>query len=171
MIIQSDETCEKSIDITMFKKLFGKKNDGFYMQVEDDTPKAAKPVEKKAPAPKVEAAKPVEAAPPAPAAEAAPAAAPAAPAKVEAVAAPEQKEKKEKKEKKSIKKEKAAKKEEKAAPIAAPVAAAPVAAAPVAAPEIPVVAATVTPRRRPGANMKAYLDLAKEVQIPTSVKK
>jgi hypothetical protein len=167
MIIQSDETCEKSIDITMFKKLFGKKNDGFYMQVEDDTPKAAKPVEKKAPAPKVEAAKPVEAAPPAPAAEAAPAAAPAAPAKVEAVAAPEQKEKKEKK---SIKKEKAAKKEEKAAPIAAPVAAAPV-AAPVAAPEIPVVAATVTPRRRPGANMKAYLDLAKEVQIPTSVKK
>jgi hypothetical protein len=168
MIIQSDETCEKSIDITMFKKLFGKKNDGFYMQVEDDTPKAAKPVEKKAPAPKVEAAKPVEAAPPAPAAEAAPAAAPAAPAKVEAVAAPEQKEKKEKK---SIKKEKAAKKEEKAAPIAAPVAAAPVAAAPVAAPEIPVVAATVTPRRRPGANMKAYLDLAKEVQIPTSVKK
>jgi hypothetical protein len=136
----------------VFNKFFGKKNDGFYMQVEDN-----------APAPKVEAK-----AKPSPAVTAAPPAADVAPTAVaeKAVA---------KAEKKSAKK---AVDEKKVAPVApAPVASAPVAPAPALPPltnfatDYLIKPSSDSTRRRPGANMSKFLELAREAKIPVNIKK
>jgi hypothetical protein len=145
-----------------FKKLFGKKNDGFFLQLEDDdaTSKPAAKANAKDPAPAVVVA------------ETAPTTAPttAAPATGTAVD------------------KKAAKAEEKAAKAAkrstgktedSKVVAAP---APVAAPAAPAPAITnfatdylikpssISGRRMPGANMKGFLDLARQVEKPKAFK-
>jgi hypothetical protein len=144
-----------------FKKLFGKKNDGFFLQLEDEDATSEPAVKAKDPAP----AAVVVAAEPAPAATTI-----AAPATGAAVAP------------------KAAKAEEKAAKAAkrtagktaeAPtvVAVAPVAASAPAAPAITNFAtdylikpSSISGRRMPGANMKGFLDLARQVEKPKAFK-
>jgi hypothetical protein len=144
-----------------FKKLFGKKNDGFFLQLEDEdaTSKPAAKAKDSAPASVVVAAEPVPAA--------TTIAAPATGAAVDT---------------------KAAKAEEKAAKAAkrtagktaeAPtvVAVAPVAASAPTAPAITNFAtdylikpSSISGRRMPGANMKGFLDLARQVEKPKAFK-
>jgi hypothetical protein len=150
----------------VFKKLFGKKNDGFYLQLEDDkdTPK---------PAAKAKSAPPASVAPapvvtaPATASVAPVATTQAAPAPV-AVAAPTETAAK-KSVKKSVKKTETDKKVEE---IKLPVSAA------VAAPAITSFASDYlikpssdSSRRRPGANMNAFLDMARQAKKPEPFKK
>ncbi len=136
-----------------FKKLFAKKNDGFYLQVEDD--KATPEQEPKAKA----KAEPVTVA--APAAVASPTATPAAAAETKA-------------DKKADKKasKKSAKKAE--APNAldapAPVAPAPVATATTFAPEYLIKPSSISSRRMPGANMNGFLDMARQAKKPVNIK-
>jgi hypothetical protein len=140
----------------MFKNLFGKKNDGFFMQADESKPAAVK-VE---PAAKAEKAEEKESIAPAPAAvddvaqTSDLAAEPTAKAK-----------------KTSIKeKKKADKKETKAAEkVETPLAAAPVAVAPVStvtnfATEYLIKPSSNGSRRRPGANMKSFVNMAREVK-------
>jgi hypothetical protein len=154
----------------MFKKLFGKKNDGFYMQV-DDAP-TAKVADKAAPSPTpVTAAATIKTVAPDTIATAV--ATPAAPAPTN------QTEKKIAAAEKAATKaaEKAAKSEKKSKAATTPTA--PVAKAP-AAPD-PVITNFATDylikpssdstRRRPGANMSKFLELAREAKIPVNVKK
>jgi hypothetical protein len=137
----------------VFKKFFGKKNDGFYLQVEDD--KAAPKSEAKAKAP----AKPESVSTPAPAVAVAAAATPvAAAAKADKKAA--------KTDKKSAKKAEAPK-----------VVTAPVAVAAPAAPAITNFAtdylikpSSISSRRLPGANMNGFLELARQVKKPVNIK-
>jgi hypothetical protein len=139
----------------VFKKLFGKKNDGFYMQVEDDAPTAkvsakAKPAATKVAAPTAVAATATPLTP----AEKKIADAEKAVAKTAAKA-----------EKKSAKK---AVDEKKVAAVAP-------------APALPPITNFATDylikpssdsnRRRPGANMSKFLELAREAKIPVNVKK
>jgi hypothetical protein len=146
------------------KKLFGKKNDGFYLQLEDD--KAPKPAaktkveSKPAPAASPTAAV-VEAAPVAPPAVAA--TTPTAPAaksdvKAEAAAA--------KAEKKSVKKAEAV-------PAPAPVVAPAPAAPPITnfATDYLIKPSSTSTRRRPGANMNSYLDMARQATKQAPFKK
>jgi hypothetical protein len=147
----------------VFKKLFGKKNDGFYMQV-DDTPTAKVPAKAK-PAATVAA----------PAAVAAPTATVATPTTATAVIPADKKiadaEKAvAKAEKKSAKKAVDAKK-------VASVAPAPVVPAPALAPitnfatDYLIKPSSDSTRRRPGANMSKFLELAREAKIPVNIKK
>jgi hypothetical protein len=151
----------------MLKNLFGKKKDGFYMQIDESQPTPAKPVAK------VEAA-------------AAPAAVPTA-APVEKQVEPAQEvvavdgaiaaetpapEAKAKNSKTSIKDKKKNKEDKKAKDksVATPA----VAVAPVAAPMLPVMTSfasdylikpsSTSGRRRPGANMKSFVNMAREVK-------
>jgi hypothetical protein len=157
------------------KKLFGKKNDGFYLQLEDekDTPKPAAKAKSEPPASKAPA--PVAAAPAAPVTPAAPAvqAAPVAPAPVAQSAPAEQEAKKSVK--KSVKKEKPEKKvEETKAPVAAPVAPPVVAAAPEIknfATDYLIKPSSNSSRRRPGANMNGFLNMARQAKKPEPFKK
>ncbi|PSB57928.1 hypothetical protein [Chamaesiphon polymorphus] len=138
----------------MFKKFFGKKNDGFFLQLEDDD--AQKPAAKAKPEAKPEAVAPATPAPVT--TETAPAA-----AKTETAAAP----KAAKSEKKSVKKAEAPKAVEQKAPV-------------VTAPPAPPITNFATDylikpssnssRRLPGANMRGFLDLARKVDKPTAFK-
>lgn len=152
----------------LFKKFFGKKNDGFYLQLEDDdakstsTAKAPEKAAPAAPAPAAAVASAPVASAPAPAAPA-----PAAPA---AKADPKQA-KADKKVAKADKK--TAKKPEapKAEPAPTPV---------VAAPPQPTITNFATDylikpssnsgRRRPGANMRQFVDLARQIEKPKAFK-
>lgn len=183
-----------------FKKLFGKKNDGFFLQLEDEDATST-PAAKTEPKPKVETEAKVSAPPAAPAtivpvapvavAPVAPVAAPvsttAAPAAIltilskGAVASPDKKTAKaeEKAAEKAVKaaKRAAAKGEAVKAELAKVVAPA---AAPVAVPTAPAITnfatdylikpSSISGRRMPGANMKGFLDLARQVEKPKPFK-
>ncbi|WP_310489637.1 hypothetical protein [Chamaesiphon sp. VAR_69_metabat_338] len=141
-----------------FKKFFGKKNDGFYLQLEDDDAKSTSTAKAPAKTP----AKADLVVPPAAPAAVAPAAVAAAPA---AKADPKQV----KADKKAAQ---AAKKAE--APKAEP------APTPVAAPPQPTITNFATDylikpssnsgRRRPGANMRQFVDLARQMEKPKAFK-
>jgi hypothetical protein len=185
----------------VFKKFFGKKNDGFYMQIEDDAP--AKVEAKAKPAATVVAAPPAVAATPtatvaAPVAvtatptatiavstavTATPTATVAAPAAVGATPTPlTPAEKKIADAEKAVAKA-AAKAEKKAAKKAvdekkvAAVASAAVAPAPALPPitnfatDYLIKPSSDSTRRRPGANMSKFLELAREAKIPVNIKK
>jgi hypothetical protein len=136
----------------VFKKFFGKKNDGFYLQLEDDdAPKPAAKAKPEAVAPATPAPATKETAPVAAKTEAA---APAAP-------------KAAKSEQKSVKKAEDPKAVEQKAPV-------------VTAPPAPPITNFATDylikpssnssRRLPGANMRGFLDLARKVDKPTAFK-
>jgi hypothetical protein len=130
----------------VFKKFFGKKNDGFYLQIEDDN--AAPKPEAKAKAP----AKPESVSTPAPAVAAV--TTPVAPAA--------------KADKKSAKKAETPKKVEAPAPVAV--------SAPVApaitnfATDYLIKPSSISSRRLPGANMNGFLELARQVKKPVNIK-
>jgi hypothetical protein len=142
----------------VFKKFFGKKNDGFFLQLEDDS--AQKPAEKAKTPAKPEAVAPAT---PAPATkETAPVA-----TKTEAAAAPATP-KAAKSEKKSVKKAET--------PKAVVEPKAPVVTAPPAPPvtnfatDYLMKPSSNSSRRLPGANMRGFLDLARKVDKPTAFK-
>jgi hypothetical protein len=147
--------------IFMFKNLFGKKNDGFFMQMDESKPAAAK-VESQTPEKTVEAVAPVQAA-----AVETPAEVPSAAAPAEIVATPEPT----KATKTSVKDKKKKKGQEgTAAQPPEPVAI----AAPVAAPtqaftnfatDYLIKPSSNGSRRRPGANMKSFVTMAREVKV------
>jgi hypothetical protein len=150
------------------KKLFGKKNDGFYLQLEDDdkAPKpAAKPKAESKPDASPKSAVVVEAAPVAtpPAVAATTQTAPAT--KSEAKAEPEVA----KAGNKSVKKTEAKKVEAAPAPVAAPAPAAP----PITnfATDYLIKPSSTSTRRRPGANMNSYLDMARQATKQAPFKK
>jgi hypothetical protein len=171
----------------VFKKFFGKKNDGFYMQIEDDAP--AKVEAKVKPAATVVATPPAVAATPtatvaAPTAvTATPTATVAAPAAVAATPTPlTPAEKKIADAEKAVAKaaakaeKKAAKKavDEKKVPAVAPAAVAPAPALPPItnfATDYLIKPSSDSTRRRPGANMSKFLELAREAKIPVNIKK
>lgn len=129
----------------MFKRFFGKKNDGFYIQLEDADAKSA------------------------PVAKAAAKSAPAAPTAEPAVAVPAAKAdaKPAKTEKKSAKKAETPKPKVEAAP--APVAA-PVPAITNFATDYLIKPSSSSGRRRPGANMRQFVDLARQMDKPKPFK-
>jgi hypothetical protein len=127
----------------MFKRFFGKKNDGFYIQLEDADAKSA------------------------PVAKAAAKSAPAAPTAEPAVAVPAAKAdaKPAKTEKKSAKKAETPKVEAAPAPVAAP--------APAItnfATDYLIKPSSNSGRRRPGANMRQFVDLARQMDKPKPFK-
>ncbi len=178
----------------MFKKLFGgfgKKNEGFYLQIEDDTntpkppaqaksqPPAAEKISKVVTEPTVTPVTAATAATVTPVAkstksdlkagkEAAKADKDAAKADQEAVKAA----KKSAKKAESNKKTKAAQKvEQPTAPVVAP--SAPVApAAPITtfATDYLIKPSSISTRRRPGANMNMFLDMARQAKKPVNIK-
>jgi hypothetical protein len=144
----------------VFKKFFGKKNDGFYLQVEDD--KAAPKSEAKAKAP----AKPESVSTPAPAVAVAAAATPVAAAATPVAPVAKADKKAAKTDKKSAKKAEAPK-----------VVTVPVTVAAPAAPAITNFAtdylikpSSISSRRLPGANMNGFLELARQVKKPVNIK-
>ncbi len=150
----------------MFKKLFGKK-DGFYMQVDESAPPIANAPKAEAPKTKTEAA-PAKVSPAAEIAGVAP------PVVAEFTAATDQAnqtDKKAKSAKTSIKKDKKDKKEDAKAKVPSEVVAA---VADTVAPSAPaitnfatdylVIPAVAGNRRRPGANMKGFMTMAREVK-------
>jgi hypothetical protein len=177
----------------MFKRFFGKKNDGFYMQIEDDAPTPKVPAKAKAePAVEVPATPTATIAAPADvptvvaaaptAVVAATAAAPTAVAKSTLLNPVEKKVAEAEKaaakaaakaEKKSAKKAADEKKVAVAAVAAAPVAPAPAPPAPITnfATDYLIKPSSDSSRRRPGANMNKFLELAREAKIPVNIKK
>lgn len=165
----------------MFKKFFGKKNDGFYMQI-DDNPTEKVAAKAKPAVGAVAAPAAVVAAPTAPTAAPTnvPTAAPVAVVSKSTSLTPAEKKvadaEKEvakaatKAEKKSAKKGVDEKK-------VAPVAADPVAPAPAPTPitnfatDYLIKPSSDSTRRRPGANMSKFLELAREAKIPVNIKK
>jgi hypothetical protein len=154
----------------MLKNLFGKKNDGFYMQIDESQPTSAQPVAKVEPAAAPKAA-------PAVAEKTAPVAKKTEPADamVEGAIAAETPapEAKAKSSKTSIKDKKGKDKEDKKAKDKS--AAKPTeTVAPVAAPMLPVMTnfatdylikpSSTSGRRRPGANMKSFVTMARDVK-------
>jgi hypothetical protein len=136
----------------VFKRFFGKKNDGFFAVAEDE--KAPQQPADKAPVA------------PAPAAVAAVETAPVA--KTDKKADEKAAKKAAKVDKKSAKKAE----EPKAAPAPAPVVA-PVAAAPAItnfATDYLIKPSSISGRRLPGANMKGFIDLARQVEKPKAFK-
>ncbi len=125
----------------MFKKFFGKKNDGFYLQVEDDN------VESKS-----EAKAPATAAP-----VAAPAASVAAATATEVTS-----------DKKSVKKAKTSPVESTPAPVATPAPATPESVN--FATDYLIKPSSIRNRRLPGANMSGYLDMARQAKKPVNIK-
>jgi hypothetical protein len=149
----------------MLKNLFGKKNDGFYMQIDESQPTSAQPVAKVEPAAAPKAA-------PAVAEKTAPVAKKAEPADAIAAETPAP-EAKAKSSKTSIKDKKGKDKEDKKAKDKS--AAKPTeTVAPVAAPMLPVMTnfatdylikpSSTSGRRRPGANMKSFVTMARDVK-------
>ena len=157
----------------VLKKIFGKKNDGFYLQLEDEDA-SSKPEGKAKAKPDATPAPPVVvatanapiavttaptpvAAIAAPVAITAPAAAPATATKAEQKAAKIDK--------------KAAKKAEAAKVVQAPAPTVP-AAPPITnfATDYLIKPSSNSGRRRPGANMKGFLDLARQVEKPKEFK-
>jgi hypothetical protein len=154
-----------------FKKLFGKKNDGFFLQLEDED--ATSKPETKAKA--KESAQPVatpaaavvtpEVAPSAVAATVAPATGTAAPLDKKAAKAEEKAAK--------AAKRAAGKSETPTVVSASAPAAAPAPAAPVItnfATDYLIKPSSISGRRMPGANMKGFLDLARQVEKPKAFK-
>jgi hypothetical protein len=136
----------------LFKKFFGKKNDGFYVQLEDDDAKstpAAKAPTKAAPA-----------STPAPTVTAPTAAVAAAPA------APKAENKTAKTEKKSVKTAETPKVD----PAPAPVAVAPATVIKNFATDYLIKPSSNSGRRRPGANMRQFMDLARQMDKPKPFK-
>ncbi len=136
----------------MFKRFFGKKNDGFYLQAEDD--KAPEKSAAKSPA----KSEPV--ATPAPTAVAAVETAPVAKADKKAAKA----------DKKAAK---ADKKPAKQAEVPAPVVVASAPAAPAItnfATDYLIKPSSSSSRRLPGANMNGFLELARQVKKPANIK-
>jgi hypothetical protein len=171
----------------VFKKFFGKKNDGFYMQIEDDAPAKveakAKPAATVVETPAAVTATPTATVAAPAAITATPTATVAAPAAVTATPTPlTPVEKKIADAEKALAKA-AAKAEKKAAKKAVDekkvAAVAPAAVAP--APALPPITNFATDylikpssdstRRRPGANMSKFLELAREAKIPVNIKK
>lgn len=158
----------------MFKKFFGKKNDGFYMQIEDDAPAKveakAKPTATIAATPAAVTTTPTATVATSAAVAATPTALIPADKKIadaeKAVA---------KAEKKSAKKDVDAKKVALVAP--APPVQAPVVPAPALIPitnfatDYLIKPSSDSTRRRPGANMSKFLELAREAKIPVNIKK
>jgi hypothetical protein len=142
----------------VFKRFFGKKNDGFFAVAEDE--KVPQQPAAKAPA----KSEPVAA--PAPVAVAAVEAAPAA--KTDKKADEKAAKKAAKVDKKSVKKAEAPKIEAAPAPVAAPVPAAP--AITNFATDYLIKPSSISSRRLPGANMKGFLDLARQVEKPKAFK-
>ncbi len=142
----------------MFKKLFGKKNDGFYLQLEDekDTPK---------PAAKAKSAPPASVAPDP--VVTAPAAVPVAPAAT-TPAAPAEKAAKKSIKKSTNKTETDQKVEEMKLPVSAPVAAPAITSF---ASDYLIKPSSDSSRRRPGANMNAFLDMARQAKKQEPFKK
>jgi hypothetical protein len=138
----------------VFNKFFGKKNDGFYMQVEDNAPAAKVAAKTKPDATAVVAPAATPTATIAATADV-PTATPAAVAKTE---------------KKSAKK---AVDEQKVAPVAPAVVAPAPALAPLTnfATDYLIKPSSDSTRRRPGANMSKFLELAREAKIPVNIKK
>ncbi len=146
----------------MLKKLFGGKKNDFYLELKEES--QGKPAETS----KATASNGTKAAAQAPAPEPKTEAAPAPEAKTEATPAPEAKTKK-KSNKVSIKERKKSEQAKAPAPAPAP---APVAkATPKLPPETAFASKYLIPtntngRRRPGANMNAFLDMARQVKTP-----
>ncbi len=136
----------------MFKNLFGKKNDGFYLQLEDSDATS----------------KPVEKAPAKPAPAAAPKAEPTATADTAAAPKAQTEDKAAKTEKKSVKKAEAPKAAEAPAPVAAPAPVVP--AATTFAPDYLIKPSSRSTRRMPGANMNGFLDMARQAKKPANIK-
>jgi hypothetical protein len=149
----------------MFKNLFGKKNDGFFMQIDEskpaakaESPKPEQKVADAAPAPVVET----------PAAVETPSAVPSGAAPAEMVATPEPTKATKTSVKDKKKKEKASKTDEKVAPSSEKVAAAVAAPAQIFknfATDYLIQPSSNGSRRRPGANMKNFVDMAREVKV------
>jgi septal ring-binding cell division protein DamX len=166
----------------VFNKLFGKKNDGFYLQIEDDN-NAPKPEAKAKSKPAAQSEKVAKvAAEPAPTTSVAPVA-PVSATQVAPAKASDPKTEKEmakaakeaaKAAKKSVKKTDDKKAEAKKAaaapvPVAAPVPTAP----PITnfATDYLIKPSSTSSRRRPGANMGMFIDMARQVQTPVNIKK
>jgi hypothetical protein len=152
----------------MLKNLFGKKNDGFYMQIDESQPTSAQPVAKvEAAAPKKVAPDPVEkktepAKEMVVVAEGAIAAAetPAPEAKTKSSKTSIKDKKGKDKEDKKAKEKSAAKPAETVAPVAAPM-------LPVMtnfATDYLIKPSSTSGRRRPGANMKSFVTMARDVK-------
>jgi hypothetical protein len=142
----------------VFKKFFGKKNDGFYLQLEDEQASSQPAAKTKTPDPAP--AKPEPVATSTPAVAAVTQTAPVAPA-TKSVAEPTAQA-----DKKSAKKAETPKVEVKPAPVAvAP-------AAPITnfATDYLIKPSSSSSRRLPGANMKGFLELARQVQKPANFK-
>ena len=164
----------------MFNKFFGKKNDGFYLQVEDDN-NAPKPVAKAQ----------TKSQPAADTAQVAAvvkqpvttSAAPVAPAAMTATATSDEKVDKAtakaekeiaKAAKKSVEKVDAKKADPKKVAVAPAPVAAPAPPAPAItnfAPDYLIKPSSTSSRRRPGANMSMFMDMAREAKIPVTFKK
>jgi hypothetical protein len=140
----------------VFKRFFGKKNDGFYIQLEDEDAKsapAAKAPAKSEPAATVTATKAAE-----PAVAVSAATVDTKPAKVDAKSAKAEK-------KKSAKKAETPKVEAAPAPVAPP--------APAItnfATDYLIKPSSDSGRRRPGANMRQFMDLARQMEKPKAFK-
>ena len=144
----------------VLKKIFGKKNDGFYLQLEDEDA-SSKPEDKPKAKPDATPAPPVVVA-----TANAPVAVVTAPAPVAATAtAPKVEQKAAKIDKK------AAKKAESAKVVQAPAPTVP-AAPPITnfATDYLIKPSSNSGRRRPGANMKGFLELARQVEKPKEFK-
>jgi hypothetical protein len=149
----------------MLKNLFGKKNDGFYMQIDESQPTSAQPVAKVEPAaaPKdaptaVEKIDPV--AKKAESADAIAAETPAPEAKAKSSKTSIKDKKGKDKEDKKAKDKSAAKPTETVAPVAAPM-------LPVMtnfATDYLIKPSSTSGRRRPGANMKSFVTMARDVK-------
>jgi hypothetical protein len=154
----------------VFKRFFGKKNDGFYLQIEDDTPKtepAAKAKTKDVVAPAAATSTPVATAAPVAAAT------PTAGTTTEVTKTDKKAEEKAAKiAKKAIAKQAAAKSDAPKAETAAPVTVA-VSTAPAItnfATDYLIKPSSISGRRRPGANMNGFLELARQVEKPKNFK-
>jgi hypothetical protein len=175
----------------MFKKLFGgfgKKNDGFYLQMEDDTNTPKPPAQAKSQPPAAEKVAKVVAEPtvtPVTATTATPAAKStksdltagkeAAKADKDVVIAEKDAAKADKAAKKSAKKAESNKKtksdpkvEQPTAPVFAPAAL----SAPITnfATDYLIKPSSISTRRRPGANMNMFLDMARQAKKPVNIK-
>ncbi len=154
----------------MFNKLFGKKNDGFYLQLEDDN-SSPKPEAKAKSKPAADGAKipTVVAEPP----TTTPAAVVALASTTQTALATTSDVKPEtetaKAAKKSVKKAEAKKAEATSVPVSAPAPTAP----PITnfATDYLIKPSSMSSRRRPGANMNTFMDMARQMQTPVSIKK
>jgi hypothetical protein len=146
----------------VFKNFFGKKNEGFYLQLEDDTNSPKPPAQAKSQPPATEKEAKVSVEPVAPITPPAQSTA-KSDVKVDKEAA------KVTKKAESDKKAKSAKKvEQPKAPVVAPVAPAPVITN--FATDYLIKPSSTSTRRRPGANMNMFLNMARQAKKPVNIK-